>query len=680
MVGVSSQVETGGVDLHHQQSSRGRMLETNLVCHRCGYIARSPAEDRCERCELVLVAAQEHAKAPRDAFLGVTLGGKYPILGIIGAGGMGAVYRSVQPLVERPVAIKVILPSTGFDAEESRKRFVREARTIALLDHPAIVRLLDFGAEPDGTLYMVQEFVQGQTLQRLYRKGSLTLQQFRQVALGVLDALDEAHCQNVVHRDLKPENIMVLADERDPERGPRVKVLDFGLVKMLGDTSSRLTRTGLVSGTPHYMSPEQATAKPLDHRTDLYSMGVLLYEGVAGYPPFQSDNPIALITLRLIQNPPPLPALPHVVPGLNELLQRALARNPDCRFTSAREMARALAGLDLGAAADLPLPAVLPFGAGGVVPDRAGPDSEQQEADALKLLSGELASQAAAAAGQPRSAPGSGSRSGPRETPIDGDSQQPGLPSHTAPSAVALPSVETEPPSTAAGGPATGVMPPDDAPTRQVPSVRQAAAEVEPLSPLTVAAHELSADAPTQIAPRPVAKKRAAWTIAAAIGLVALLVAGAGILLLGRPAAREAAESPVVQAPQLLPASGEGATGEPGAAPLAGPSPGRTPAAASELPPAPEQEPAAPAPAARALHRITSTPSGVSVQDAAGKKLGKTPLVLELPVVPGQQARYRLSVAGRQPATLVLPLDAGEHRAAAALAPLPRRVEEIPDL
>lgn len=145
--------------------------EESLICHRCGYCPTEPDEQICPRDGLHLIDRAEHARSPRDSFLGTTLGGKYPILGIIGSGGMGSVYRSIQPMVERPVAIKVVHPSSSLQTDEARGRFQREAVAIARLDNQSIVRLYDFGAEDDGPLYMVMELVQGLTLNTVFWRG-----------------------------------------------------------------------------------------------------------------------------------------------------------------------------------------------------------------------------------------------------------------------------------------------------------------------------------------------------------------------------------------------------------------------------------------------------------------------------------------------------------------------------
>jgi len=312
-----------------------------LICHRCGY---SPPEGDdqvfCPNDGLHLVTEAEHKKSTRDLFLGTLVGDRYPVVGIVGRGGMGAVYRSVQPMVDREVAIKLILPADGAEDKTTRQRFLREARAIAAVAHPSIVTLYDFGAEEDGTLFMVMELVVGCTLRQGIVSRKLATSELIEVFLELLRALEFAHNKGLVHRDLKPDNVMLL-DE--PTEHNRIKVLDFGLARLTGMESAggRLTRTGAVFGTPQYMSPEQAIGRGVDARTDLYAVGVMLFEGLAGEVPFDSEEP--LVVLRA-QVEAPVPDLPDDLPeALRELVKRSLAKDCEERFSSAAEMRQALA-------------------------------------------------------------------------------------------------------------------------------------------------------------------------------------------------------------------------------------------------------------------------------------------------------------------------------------------------
>ena len=308
------------------------------VCHRCDHVPQSPEQTHCARDGLHLVERHEHDDWPRDMYLGTTVGGRYPIIGVLGHGGMGAVYRSVQPHVEREVAIKLVLPVEKAARDTVARRFLREAKAVAGLSHPAVVTLFDFGVEDDGTAFMVLELVRGATLTRAMRRGDVGAGRLVAILVEVLGALDAAHRQGLVHRDLKPDNVMVL-DEASG--GHTVKVLDFGLAKISGlSGGGKLTRTNMVFGTPPYMAPEQATASAVDARTDLYAVGVILYQGLAGRLPFDGDDPMQILMGHVNDPPPPLPA--HVAEPLVAVVMQALAKAPEERFPDARAMAAAL--------------------------------------------------------------------------------------------------------------------------------------------------------------------------------------------------------------------------------------------------------------------------------------------------------------------------------------------------
>ena len=309
------------------------------VCHRCGYVAPPDmGGSHCPRDGLHLVAESEHAKDPRDQYLGTTIGGRYPILGILGSGGMGSVYRSVQPLVDRPVALKLVQPETRHAADTGR-RFLREARAVASVSHPAIVTLFDFGIDDDGTAFMVMEHVVGRTLREVLESPGLDPPAVVDLLLEVLGALDVAHEAGLIHRDLKPENVMLL---REPMQHSRLKVLDFGLAKLVDSQSSgpKLTRDGMLFGTPAYMAPEQVASSAIDARADLYSVGVMLYEGLTGQLPFDDPQPVAVLQAHLMS---PVPRLPDFLPReMDAVVAMAMAKKPADRFDSANGMAVAL--------------------------------------------------------------------------------------------------------------------------------------------------------------------------------------------------------------------------------------------------------------------------------------------------------------------------------------------------
>jgi len=288
-------------------------------------------------------------------YLGTFVGERYPLLGIVGTGGMGAVYRSVQPIVDRPVAIKLLSAFTGRPDDTRRRRFHQEAKAIARVSHPAIITLYDFGIDNDGTAFMVMELLQGRTLGVEMRRRPIPGREFVGLCLEILDALDTAHANGLVHRDLKPDNVMLLDDPSSPHH--RLKVLDFGLAKLVGPGAGpQLTHAGAVFGTPDYMAPEQVDGTAVDLRTDLYAMGIILFEGLAGRLPFARPQALAVLQAQLTE---PVPDLPdHIPPPVRNAVMRSLAKSKVDRFGSAAEMAAALrVGLSRPAEVSRPLAA-----------------------------------------------------------------------------------------------------------------------------------------------------------------------------------------------------------------------------------------------------------------------------------------------------------------------------------
>ena len=260
--------------------------------------------------------------------------GEYFVRRLVGEGGMGKVYEAEERLSRRRVALKVLRPELG-RSEEARRRFLDEMTILAHLDHPNIVRSLA-STEVDGELVMALEFLDGETLrQRLSARGRLPWGEAVAVAADVAAALTAAHGQepSIIHRDLKPENLMLTPGG--------VKVMDFGIGKVL--QAMRKGTTGSV-GTLAYMSPEQIDAAPVDHRADLYALGLVLYEMLAGHPPFQSESPRSLLEMQCTAAPPALPeeARAGLPRGVERLLFKLLAKAPADRPQSATEVVSAL--------------------------------------------------------------------------------------------------------------------------------------------------------------------------------------------------------------------------------------------------------------------------------------------------------------------------------------------------
>ncbi len=265
--------------------------------------------------------------------IGKTLG-QYQILREIGRGGMAVVYEAEQPLLGRTVAIKVLPPEFTFD-KTFVQRFLHEGRAAARLKHPHVVSIFDVGEQP-GVYYIVMEKLEGESLHSLIRRtGRLPLPRASFILAQIADALDYAHAHGLIHRDIKPANIIVGPDDH-------ATLTDFGIVKAAEGTA--LTQTGTLMGTPEYMSPEQARGESAGASSDLYALGITLYEMLAGKTPFRADSPVVVLYKQAFESPTPVRAsVPDLPPAADAVLAKALAKEPAQRFRTAGELARALA-------------------------------------------------------------------------------------------------------------------------------------------------------------------------------------------------------------------------------------------------------------------------------------------------------------------------------------------------
>ncbi len=306
------------------------------------------------------VSGRAKLHADLDGLVGTVIHDRYRVEALLGVGGMGAVFRAHHLGLRRDVALKVLHPEIGRD-EAVSKRFDREATSASRLDHPNCVRVTDFGTTENGTKYLVMEFLAGHELKDSLGKALPPAEAVR-IAIQIFQGLEHAHHFGVVHRDLKPENIYVTTDFRGHEV---VKIVDFGIAKLIDEQGAqeKLTRAGLVFGTPRYMSPEQASGGKIDERTDLYAAGLILYEMLRGDVPFVADEPGQLLRMQILAPPPPLPA--SVPPALAKVVDKLLEKAKSDRYSSAREVIDALGSIErelssLPAPAPAPAPVVVP--------------------------------------------------------------------------------------------------------------------------------------------------------------------------------------------------------------------------------------------------------------------------------------------------------------------------------
>lgn len=327
------------------------------------------------------ISASEHATLPRvdspeppaaspvgsrEDLTGQLIDGRYQIDYVLGIGSMGIVYGARHVAVGKLVAVKALRAYLASDAE-ALQRFSAEATAATSIGNQHIVETLDFGRLPDGTAYLVMEYLEGHSLAELIEAWApLSLERIAKIGVQIAEALNAAHLAGIVHRDLKPDNVFLCVREADPDF---VKILDFGIAKF-GVSQARLTQAGAVFGTPAYMSPEQAFGKPTDGRTDIYALGVMLYEMACGRVPFQGENPLSVLSMHGSEEPEALSLRnPDVSPELEAIVHKCLQKEVEARYDSMAALAADLTLLASGAPvrADVRL-APVPLAYGSSVP------------------------------------------------------------------------------------------------------------------------------------------------------------------------------------------------------------------------------------------------------------------------------------------------------------------------
>jgi serine/threonine protein kinase len=306
---------------------------TMRFCPRCG--SRYEHERFCPE-DGVATEPLPNSGPQKDALIGTVVDGRYRIEQQIGEGGMGVVYKISHVSLNKTLALKLLRGEMAKDPEVVQ-RFIQEAQSATQIGHENIIDISDFGRLPDGTVYFVMEYLNGHPLNDIIKRGgSIPVSDAVSIIRQIAGALGAAHQRGIVHRDMKPDNVYVV---KRGEEANFVKVLDFGIAKV-GGASNKLTRTGMVFGTPHYMSPEQAAGQSVDARTDIYALGVIMYEMFTGRVPFDADTFMGVLTKHMFEKPEPMTTAgaERQLGALESITMRALEKKPENRYQSMQEL------------------------------------------------------------------------------------------------------------------------------------------------------------------------------------------------------------------------------------------------------------------------------------------------------------------------------------------------------
>jgi serine/threonine protein kinase len=283
------------------------------------------------------------SESQSDSLVGALVADRYRILRKLGQGGMGSVYLAEHVVIEKRIALKVLAPELA-RRDDVVARFLLEARSASRIGHENIIDISDFGQSPDGLVYIAMEFLDGKNLGEVVRsQRTMAWKDARDIILQICRGLAAAQDKGIVHRDMKPENIFLIERLGQPSF---VKILDFGIAKVIGAPNvPRLTRTGMIFGTPDYMSPEQAQGQDCDHRADIYAVGCIMYQLIAGQPPFTAESFMAMLTKHIMEAPVP-PSVrradPVVTPEMDHLVLKALEKDRDKRWQTMGELLEAV--------------------------------------------------------------------------------------------------------------------------------------------------------------------------------------------------------------------------------------------------------------------------------------------------------------------------------------------------